>query len=72
MFCKNCFEQLKKGYVVIDQFHMFYDDEMICDTADPSFLMDLYQAGQFASKTYNNEVLYFKKAWFEKSNGVTP
>lgn len=63
VFCKDCFEQLKKGYVVIDQFHMFYNDEMICDIADPSFLMDLEKARQFTSTTYNNEVVYFKKAF---------
>lgn len=63
VFCKDCFEKLKKGYIVIDRFHMFYNEEMICDIADPSFLMDLDQARQFTSTTYNNEVVYFKKAF---------
>ena len=36
---------------------------MICDTPDPRFLMTLDQARPFASATYNDKLVRFKKAF---------
>lgn len=62
IFCQDCFEKLNEGYFVIDRFNQFYSDDMICDTADPRFLMNLDQARQFTSATYNDERVRFRKA----------
>ncbi|MDV2631271.1 hypothetical protein [Lactococcus lactis] len=63
VFCQDCFDKLNQGYFIIDRFNQFYNDETICDTVDPSFLMNLDQARQFISATYNDEHVRFKKAF---------
>ncbi|MCT0015470.1 hypothetical protein EFE32_01070 [Lactococcus lactis subsp. lactis] len=55
IFCQDCFEKLNEGYFVIDRFNQFYSDDMICDTADPRFLMNLDQARQFMYQILRGE-----------------
>lgn len=62
VYCGECFEQLKNGYVVLDRFNQIYDNEACLDLPQTSCVMSKEEAIAFSRYQYNNENVFHRKA----------
>jgi len=68
VFCEDCYKLLKNGYVILDRFNQFYDDEACLDVPTVSCIMNKQEAIEFSSYQYNDEVVNYYKALTTVSN----
>lgn len=67
VFCSTCFSNMKNKYVVIDRFNQFYSEGKeneidILDVPTYECFMEKEQAVHLASHTYDDEIVYKRKA----------
>lgn len=62
VLCRDCYNKLKNGYVVLDRFNQFYDCEARYDFPEISCVMNKQEAIDFAQYKYNDESVAYYEA----------